>query len=374
MAPDVVLDWPIASTGRRNYNFVTLDAGGTYQTLLYGINNNGVVTGIALDPNNNFFGTGVVFNGGGPVPCDRAPGAVDTEFYQVNTAGQIATSYFGADGIYHAAVYDSVNSTWTQLPDVAGYAENLAGGINNHGVVAGDPFVNSSFRWGCGMDPERIQLLAIISSATRIRPDEVLGTATYSINDAGQSVGYFQDSSGVTHGYLKTGSNFTTLDAPGANGTTSAQGINNQGYVTGYYTDASGTDHGYLWHNGQFTTIDVNIAGATGTDITAINDQGDLVGWYLDANGALHGSREPSLSPGSCHCHPDGDGAVGNGLPIASASASRDRLIRIRRPTLRPRSWPFASDARPPAGRLRSCRGRRRAGRSPAAGPRRRRG
>ena len=36
------------------------DAGATYQTLLYGINNNGVATGIALDA--NFDGTGVIFN------------------------------------------------------------------------------------------------------------------------------------------------------------------------------------------------------------------------------------------------------------------------------------------------------------------------
>lgn len=102
-------------------------------------------------------------------------------------------------------------------------------------------------------------------------------------------MGYYQDSSGGVHGYLRTGSNYTTLDAPGASGLTSAQGINNLGDVTGYYVDASGTANGYLWYNGQFTTIDVPFAGTTGTDITAINDQGDLVGWYTDANGNYHG-------------------------------------------------------------------------------------
>ena len=122
------------------------------------------------------------------------------------------------------------------------------------------------------MDLEWEQLLVVIQR-TGSDPTK-LGTATYSINDAGQIVGYFQDSSGVEHGYLKTGSTFTTLDAPGANGTTSAQGINNLGYVTGYYVDASGASDGYLWYNGQFTTIDVPFAGATGTDITGINDRG----------------------------------------------------------------------------------------------------
>jgi hypothetical protein len=263
---------------------VTFDAGGLYQTLLYGINNNGVVTGIAYDPTTGY-NTGAIFNGGVPTLVS-APGAVDTEFYQVNTAGQIATSYYGSDGIYHAAVYDSVNSSWTYLPDVPGYTENLAGGINNHGVVVGDPFLNSSYVGGIGWTWNGTSYSFF--SAPGSDPTK-LGTATYSINDAGQIVGYYEDSNSVQHGYLKTGSTFTTLDAPGANGLTSAQGINNLGYVTGYYNDASGTANGYLWYNGQFSTINVPFAGATGTDITAINDRGDLVGWYLDANGAYHG-------------------------------------------------------------------------------------
>ncbi len=268
-----------------SYNFVTLDVGGPYQTVLYGINNNGVVTGIAVNPSNNYYGTGVIFNGGVPTLVS-APGAVDTEFYQSNAAGQIATSYYGSDGIYHAAVYNSMQSTWTNLPDVPGYQENLAGGINNNGVVLGDPFLNSSYVGGVGWTWNGSSYSYF--SAPGSDPTK-LGTATYSINDAGQIVGYYEDSNSVTHGYLKTGSNFTTLDAPGAVGTTSAQGINNLGYVTGYYLDASGNYNGYLWYNGQFTTINVPFAGATGTDITAINDQGDLVGWYLDANGNAHG-------------------------------------------------------------------------------------
>ena len=112
---------PAARAG--SYNFVTLDAGGPYQTLLYGINNNGVVTGIAQNPNNNYYGTGVIFNAGVPTLVSM-PGAVDTEFYQINTAGQIAASYYASDGIYHAAVYTSSNSSWSNLPDVPGYAED----------------------------------------------------------------------------------------------------------------------------------------------------------------------------------------------------------------------------------------------------------
>ncbi len=274
----------------QSYNFVSIDAGGNYQTELYGINNNGVLTGVALD--STYLSTGVIFNGGVPTFVST-PGAVDTEFYQVNSAGQIATSYYGADNIYHAAVYNSGSSSWTYLPDVPNYAENLAGGINNHGVVLGDPFVNNSFVGGVGWTWNGSSYSPLFS-APGSDPTQ-LGTATYSINDAGQIVGYYQDSNGVIHGYLKDGSSYTTLDAPGADGTTSAQGINNLGYVTGYYLDASGNYNGFVWHNGQFTPLDVNFAGAMGTDITGINDQGDLVGWYLDANGDLHGFEALSV-------------------------------------------------------------------------------
>lgn len=267
-----------------DYQFVSYDVGGPYQTLPYGINNNGVVTGSAYNPGTGL-STGFIYSGG-QTTLVTVPNAIDTEFYQINTAGQIAVSYFGTDDIYHAAVYNSAASSWTLLPDVPGYAENLAGGINNSGTVLGDPFVNTSYQGGVGWTWNGSNYSFF--SAPGSDPTQ-LGTATYSINDAGSVVGYYQDSSGAVHGYLMTSSGFTTLDAPGANGFTSAQGINNLGDVTGYYVDASGAYNGFLWTNGQFTTIDVPFAGATGTDITGINDQGDLVGWYLDSSGDYHG-------------------------------------------------------------------------------------
>jgi probable HAF family extracellular repeat protein len=282
---------PAARAG--SYNFATVDYGNGYQTLLYGINDNGLLSGIAFNPTTGY-NTGVFFNGGAGTLV-VAPGAVDTEVYQSNNAGQVAVSYYGSDLIYHAAVYNTSTSSWTYLPDVPGYAENLAGGINNHGVVLGDPFLNSSYTGGVGWTWNGSSYSFF--SAPGSDPAQ-LGTATYSINDAGQSVGYFQDSTGTVHGYLKTGSNFTTLDAPGAVGYTSAQGINNLGAVTGTYIDASNNYNGFLWNNGQFTTIDV--PGAMGTDVTSINNQGDLAGWYLDANGVFHGfEASPVPEPGT---------------------------------------------------------------------------
>ena len=198
-------------------------------------------------------------------------------------------SYYGADGIYHAAVYNSVGATWSYLPDIPGATENLAGGINNHGLVVGESFTNSSFGGGVGWSWNGTQYTTFTAPGAdpSLTPG---GTATYSVNDAGQIVGYAIDSNGIYHGYLMTGSSFTTLDYPGAAqyGGTAANGINNQGVVTGYYAiDSFGDFSGFLWSNGTFTTL--NFPGAVSTGITSINDEGDLAGYYIDANGNING-------------------------------------------------------------------------------------
>ena len=283
---------PTATAG--GYQFVTIDVPGAYGTDVYGINDNGLVSGLSF--NSSFQSTGFLDNQGTltsyTAPLPGGGSAVDTEFYQVNNAGQVAVSYYGADGIYHAATYNSVAGTWTYLPDIPGYAGNLAGGINNHGLVVGDAFttINQStatFLGGVGWTYNGAY------SPLFTAPGSIAatgGTATYSVNDAGQVVGYYTDSNGIYHGYLMTGSSFTALDYPGAAqyGGTVANGINNAGVVTGYYyDDSSGDFSGFTWNNGVFTTL--NVPGALDTAITAINDRGDLAGYYVDANGNLDG-------------------------------------------------------------------------------------
>ncbi len=280
---------PAANAG--TYSFVTIDVPGAFGTDVYGINDNGLVSGLGF--NSSFQSTGFLYNQGSlslfTAPLPGGGSAVDTEFYQVNNAGQVAVSYYGADGIYHAATYNSVTAAWTYLPDVPGTAENLAGGINNHGLVVGDTFTNNGFSGGVGWTWNGSQY----SSFTAPGADPSLtpgGTATYSVNDAGQIVGYAIDSNGIYHGYVKTGSLFTALDVPGAAqfGGTSANGINNEGVVTGYYySDSSGDFSGFIWNNGTFTTL--NFPGAVSTGITSINDQGDLTGYYVDSNGNFNG-------------------------------------------------------------------------------------
>ena len=73
---------------------------------------------------------------------------------------------------------------------------------------------------------------------------------------------------------------------PGAS-LTVAQGINNAGVSVGLYDDAAGNDHGFIFSRNVFTPIDV--PNSTMTRIFSINAQGEIVGSYDDANGVTHG-------------------------------------------------------------------------------------
>jgi uncharacterized membrane protein len=60
--------------------------------------------------------------------------------------------------------------------------------------------------------------------------------------------------------------------------------------VVGQYQDANGRYHGYVWERGRFTTIDV--PGAAGTSLVDINDRGQILGAYAD---------DLSMRPGTYH-------------------------------------------------------------------------
>jgi len=112
-------------------------------------------------------------------------------------------------------------------------------------------------------------------------------TEALGINDAGQIVGFFEDSGATptAHGFLKDGATFTTVDPPGAT-STEAFGINDAGQIVGLFYDATARQHGFLKDGAIFTTIDP--PGSTFTQAFGINDAGQIVGFFSDGTGT-HG-------------------------------------------------------------------------------------
>jgi probable HAF family extracellular repeat protein len=102
------------------------------------------------------------------------------------------------------------------------------------------------------------------------------------INNAGQIVGYYEDS--AYHGlFYSDGTSFTTIDVAGY-GYTVALGINNTGQIVG----RSGGDGFLLYSDGTLTTFNVPGSGYPGyiyTEGSSINDLGQIVGDALYDNG-----------------------------------------------------------------------------------------
>ena len=167
------------------------------------------------------------------------------------------------------------------------------------------------------------------------------GTWPWSLNSAMDVVGWYFDSNGVWHGFLrdyKTGK-FTTIDDPHA-GTASGQGtacdhINDNGEIVGSYIDSNGVVHGYLRHpDGKYKEIDVKNAGTgpgQGNNAAAMNSEGWIGGTYADTNTVYHGflinPKSHKLTEFQCHHAGNGAGQgwnmnAGQNLPKEQAAAS----------------------------------------------------
>ena len=160
------------------------------------------------------------------------------------------------------------------------------------------------------------------------------GTFAASINNSGVGTGYYVDSYGNPHGYLRArDGTITTIDIPGPEGAldecgTTPSSINSGGAITGadcfgggFLRPPDGTftlfnqsfpsginDSGAITGNfphtgylvrvflrapdGTFTTFDAPGASANGlfgTQAYSINARGAIVGFYQDTNGGFHG-------------------------------------------------------------------------------------
>ena len=96
-------------------------------------------------------------------------------------------------------------------------------------------------------------------------------------NPQATSVGSYTDTSGVIHGFTLTkGDVFTSFDPPGST-LTIPNFISPQGDIVGNYLDASNVSHGFILDGSKYTTLDV--PGAAGTTLTGLNPSGEISGF-----------------------------------------------------------------------------------------------
>jgi probable HAF family extracellular repeat protein len=110
-------------------------------------------------------------------------------------------------------------------------------------------------------------------------------TLPFKINDSGEIVGYFFDSSGRQHGFSYVQGQWTRIDYPGARATVSL-GINSAGLIVGAFLDATQPIvHGFTVFNGRFVKVDTPFA--LNAEVGGINDLGQYAGstWNDRVNG-----------------------------------------------------------------------------------------
>jgi uncharacterized membrane protein len=115
---------------------------------------------------------------------------------------------------------------------------------------------------------------------TTVDVDGAVATIAYDNNDRGQIVGFYADTAGRIHGFLRNpGGDVVTVDVPGM-AQTRLQGINNEGQIVIDGVDKQALHHSFRLDNGRFREIEPRGA-PSGTLATDINDRGRIVGWIL---------------------------------------------------------------------------------------------
>src|SRR5437773_8432524 len=115
-------------------------------------------------------------------------------------------------------------------------------------------------------------------------------TLPQKINDRGDVVGEFIDSSGVTRGFVRfSDGSFSDpiVDPNDTVGFTEGRGINNSRTVAGDYLISDGTLHSFFLSGGTFTEYDV--PSTVQTNLLSINDVTDFTGGFDDGSGIFQG-------------------------------------------------------------------------------------
>jgi len=154
--------------------------------------------------------------------------------------------------------------------------------INERGDIVGE-FIDST-----GVTRAFVRFSDGSFSDPIVDPNDTIGfTEGRGINNSGTVCGDYSTSNGDNHGFFLSGGTFTEYDVPGAVSTT-VLGINDVANFTGSFSYGNGIFQGYVSVGGTLTSF--SVPGAPLTLAYEINNSNQLVvGYYIDSSGILHG-------------------------------------------------------------------------------------
>jgi uncharacterized membrane protein len=262
--------------------FATIDVPRAVTTVCLGINSSGEITGYYTDQKgviHGFYGENGIFH------SVHIPYSYSTYVYGISEDGVLTgTSGYGGrqSGYFGFRIFPGRKLLPLNYSNDYFTVEGLSISPIN-GVVAGLAIDYSDVQYGFYNDSG--------STIVTVVYPGILPTALTGGNDFNQFVGTYIDTANVMHGltYDSTTQIFTQLDYPGAV-STSPNRISNSGLIVGTYQSADQVHHGFTYVNSAFTDIDY--PGAIDTQVYAISEIGVIVGSYTDTQGKVHGFME----------------------------------------------------------------------------------
>jgi hypothetical protein len=214
----------------------------------------------------------------------------------INNSGLIA-GYFGSGAAGHPNKGYTVGSPYTSFTNenFPGSAQTQVTGLNNNGTTVG---FWSDTNKGVGLD-NNFGFTGVGGTFTNVNNPNTATTGVLinqllGVNIGNLAVGFYVDAAGVTHGYTYTIADKTfsaDINDPNAGTTagmgTTAAAIDNAGDIAGFYVAADGVTHGFVRIGNTFATLDV--PGAMATSLLGLNNFGEAVGFDIDAAMAMHG-------------------------------------------------------------------------------------
>ncbi|MBV9303531.1 MAG: PEP-CTERM sorting domain-containing protein [Acidobacteriaceae bacterium] len=168
-------------------------------------------------------------------------------------------------------------------------------GINNSGTIAG------YYGVGTATNPNKGYTLAPPYGQANYTSENFPSSAQTQVvginsNASPTTVGFWVDNAGNNFGFVKQGTNFTSVSDPNtpAGGPLFNQlmGVNAENVAVGVYTGTSGNLQAYTYNvaKNKFTAITLPPSfGAIETTATGINNAGDISGFYVDGADVTHG-------------------------------------------------------------------------------------
>jgi len=234
------------------------------ETDTYGINNTNAIAGDYVDSagvqHGMILGGTNAFHSADRADCVSTPSSTSISFYGINSAGVAAGWCTNTSGVEIGYTY--AKGTFTDIK-IAGATLTNVNGINDTGAVVGTYIDSAGTQHG---------FLLVGGSLTTLDPPGVTGVATaWGINNAGVVTVFGTNSSGTYLSFTTAdkGTTYTAFHAPGEGSLgTAIHEINNNGDIVGTYYDSSSNRHGWLYHAGNYYSFD-DPNGVAAPELTA---------------------------------------------------------------------------------------------------------